>query len=95
MEKLVDGHIRDEILGPHILCRHQSAYKPGKSTEIALPHVITHIEEAVENQEVTLGACLDIEGAFDSTSFDLKTKAAKQHRLGHTICLSLDWLHAR
>jgi hypothetical protein len=31
----------------------------------------------VENREVTLGAFLDIEGAFDSTSFDITTKAAK------------------
>jgi hypothetical protein len=47
--------------------------------------VITHIEEAVENSEVTLGAFLDIEGAFDSTSFDV-TKAAKRHGLGDMIC---------
>jgi hypothetical protein len=40
----------------------------------------------VENSKITLRASLDIEGAFDSTSFDLITKAAKQHRLGHMIC---------
>jgi hypothetical protein len=39
--------------------------------------VITHIEEALENMEVTLGAFLDIEGAIDSTSFGIITKAAK------------------
>jgi hypothetical protein len=48
--------------------------------------VITYIEEEVENSKVTLGAFLDIEGAFDSTSFDIITKAAKWHGLGHTIC---------
>jgi hypothetical protein len=48
--------------------------------------VITHTEEAVENREVTFGAFLDIEGAYDSTSFDNITKAAKQHGLGDTIC---------
>jgi hypothetical protein len=48
--------------------------------------VITHIEEVVENSEVTLGAFLDIEGAFDSTSFDIITKAAKWHGLEDTIC---------
>ena len=32
-----------------------------------------YIEEAVENREVTLGAFLDIEAAFDSTSFDIHT----------------------
>jgi len=48
--------------------------------------VITHIHEAVENREVILGAFLDIEGAFNSTSFDSTLKAAKWYGLGETIC---------
>jgi hypothetical protein len=48
--------------------------------------VITHIQEAVENSEVTLGTFLDTEGAFDSTSFDIITKAAKWHGLEDTFC---------
>ena len=48
--------------------------------------MITHIKEAVENREVTLGAFLDTEGAFDSTPFDIITKAAKRHGLEDTIC---------
>jgi hypothetical protein len=92
MEKLMDRHIRDEILGLHPLHRYQFAYQLGRSTETALHHVITHIEEAVENSEVTLGAFVDIEGAFDSTSFDIITKAAKWHGLEDTM--SLDQLHS-
>ena len=69
----MDRHIREEILGLRPLHRYQFAYQPGKSTETALHHLITHIEEAVENREVTLGAFLDIEAAFDSTSFDIHT----------------------
>ena len=53
-----------------------------KSTETALHHVITHVEEAVENREVILWAFLDILKAFDSTSFVSITKAAKQHGFG-------------
>jgi hypothetical protein len=49
-------------------------------------HVITHTEEAVENREVTIRALLDIEGAFDRTSFDMITKAAKRHGLEDTVC---------
>jgi hypothetical protein len=92
MEKLVDRHIRDEMLGLRPLHQYQFAYQPGKSTETALHHVITHIEQGVENREVTLGAFLDIEGAFDSTSFDIITKAAKwmaletQAVLGSALC---------
>jgi hypothetical protein len=79
MEKLVYRHIRDEILGLRTPHEYQFAYQPGRSTETALHHMITHIEEAVENSE-------DIEGAFYSTSFDIITKAAKQHGLEDTIC---------
>lgn len=56
------------------------------ATETALNHVITHIEEPVQNGEVTLGAFLDSEGAYHSTSFDIITKVAKQHGLGETAC---------
>jgi hypothetical protein len=51
--------------------------------------VITHIEEAVENRDVTHVAFLDIEGGFHSNSFYITTKPAKQ--LGHN--LFMDWLH--
>jgi hypothetical protein len=54
-------------------------------------HVITHIQEAVENKEVILGAFLDIQEAFDSTSCDSIIKAAKWHGLGDTInCMLSD-----
>jgi len=56
------------------------------ATETALDHVIAHTEEPDENGEVTLGAFLDSEGAFHSTSFDIITKVAKWHGLGETTC---------
>jgi hypothetical protein len=86
MEKLVDRHIKDEILGLRPIHQYQFAYQPGKSTKTTLHHVITHIQEAVENREVTPGALLDIAGAFDSTSFDIITKTATCNRLGDAIC---------
>jgi hypothetical protein len=66
MEKLVDKRIRDDILG---LCplHPTTAQQPRKSSQTALHHIITHIEEAVENKDVTVEAFLDVEGAFDST----------------------------
>lgn len=54
VEKLVDRHIKDEILGLCPLHQYQFAYQPGKSMETAMHHVITVIEEAVEHREVTL-----------------------------------------
>jgi hypothetical protein len=67
MEKLVDRHIRDEILGLRHLHRYQFTFQTGKSTETALHHISAHIE-AVENKKFTLGAFLDIEGAPHITS---------------------------
>jgi hypothetical protein len=93
MEKLVETHIRDEILEVCPLHRYNFAYQPGKSTETVQHHVIIHTEEAVENREVTPGAFLDKEGAFDSTSFDIITKDAKHHGLGDNLLV--DQLHAR
>ena len=86
MEKLVDRHITDEILRLRHLHRYQFAYQPGKFTETALHYVITCMEEAVENREVTFGAFLDIEEAFDSTSYSIIIEAAKRHGLEDTIC---------
>jgi len=86
VEKLVDRHIRDEILGLCPLHCYQFAYQPGESMETTLHHVITLIKEAVEHREVTLGAFQDIKGAFDSTSFDIITKTAKWHVLGDVTC---------
>jgi retron-type reverse transcriptase len=40
----------------------------------------------VENREVTSGAFLDIEEAFDSTSHSIIIEAAKRHGFGDTIC---------
>ena len=66
-----------------------------KSTETALNHVITHIEETVENRKFTLRAFLDIERAFDTTLFDIITKAAKWHGLGEgPVCKAqVHWDH--
>jgi retron-type reverse transcriptase len=48
--------------------------------------MIIHIDEAGENRKIALGTFLDIEGASDSISFDIITKAAKRHGLEDMIC---------
>jgi hypothetical protein len=44
MEKLVDRHIREGAWKKYPLHRNQYAYQIGKSTETALPNVVTHIK---------------------------------------------------
>jgi hypothetical protein len=90
-EKLVDRYIKHEILGPHPLHQHQFAYQPGKSTETALHYVIAHIE-AAENKEMTLGAFLDTERTFDSTSHNINRSCQTVWVSRHN--LSVDQLHS-
>jgi hypothetical protein len=70
MKKLVDRHIRDGALKEYPLHQNQHAYQTGKSAETTL-HNVTCIENAIEHKDIALGATLDIEGAFDRTSFDI------------------------
>jgi hypothetical protein len=79
MQKLVDRHIRDGVLRTYPLHRNPHAYQTGKSTETALHNVVTYIESAIEHKDIALGAFLDIEGAFDRTSFDIIKQAAEKH----------------
>jgi hypothetical protein len=82
MEKLVDRHIRDGALKIHPLHRNQHAYQIGKSSETALHYVVTRIENAIKDKDIALGAFLDIEGAFDRTSFDIiKRISTVKHEL--------------
>jgi hypothetical protein len=91
MEKLVDRHIRDGALRAYPLHRNQHAYQKGKSTETALHNVVTHAEYAIEHKDNALGAFLDIEGAFDRTSFDITKQAAERHGIEPAICR---WIRA-
>ena len=86
LEKLVDKHIREGPLKKKPLHGLQCAYQPGKSTETALHHVVTRIEEALENKQICVGAFIDIEGAFDRTTFESIKKAATTHGIKPTIC---------
>jgi hypothetical protein len=78
-------HIRDGALRVYPLHRNQHAYQKGKSTETALHNVVTHAEYAIEHKDIALGAFLDIEGAFDRTSFDIIKQAAERHGIEPTI----------
>lgn len=68
MEKVVDMHMRSEILDIRPLHHMQHAYQKEKSTETALYNLKTQIDRAICAKEIAVGAFLDIEGAFDNTS---------------------------
>jgi hypothetical protein len=68
------------------LHRNQHAYQTGKTAETALHNVATCIGSATEYKEIALGAFVDIEGAFDRTTFEVITQAAERHGTESTIC---------
>jgi ribonuclease HI len=70
MEKILDRHIRENILKANPLSRHQYAYQTGKSTEAALKTLVEKIKKSFNDKQVCLGGFLDIMGAFDHTSFE-------------------------
>jgi hypothetical protein len=86
MEKLVDRHISDGAMRIHPLHRNQHPYQIDKSTETALHNVVTRIEYGIEHKDIALGAFLDIEGAFDRTSFAIIKQAAERHGIEPAIC---------
>jgi hypothetical protein len=86
LEKLLDRHIRGGALVEKPLHQNQIAYRAGMSTERALFRVVHRLEKCLEHREIALGVFLDIEGAFDKTSFNTIITAAKERGLEKTCC---------
>jgi hypothetical protein len=86
LEKLLDRHITDGVLVEKALHQNQFAYRAGMSTETALFQVAQRLEKSLCHKEIALGAFLDIEGAFNNTSFNAITTAARERGLEETCC---------
>lgn len=77
LERLVDRFVRDTYLARRPLHKSQHAYRECRSTETALHQLTYDIEDGMSRSGYSLVSFLDIEGAFDNTSFATVTKAAK------------------
>ncbi|KAL1446432.1 hypothetical protein WDU94_012296 [Cyamophila willieti] len=86
LEKLVDNYVRETFLREKPLHSNQHAYQAGKSCETALHHLVTKIEATIMHKEAALAAFLDIEGAFDNTTFETMILAIKKHGIDDTCC---------
>lgn len=69
----------------------QQAYQAGKSVEIALHQLVVWVEKVLDKQERALGVFLDIEGAFNSTSFGSMLDTLVRHGVDHT---TVRWITA-
>lgn len=85
IEKLIDRHVRETSLQEKPLHANQHAYQSGKSCESALHQLVARVEKANNKKEVALVAFLDIEGAFDRTSFKSMNNALSRHNINNTI----------
>jgi len=59
--------------------------------ETALHQLVVQVEKALDQQEIALGIFLDIEGAFNNTSYDSMCAALVRHGVDHTI---VRWVRA-
>ena len=91
MDRLADGFLRDEILAFKPLHPNQHAYQTGKSVDMALHQLVVRVEKALDQREIILGVFLDIEGAFNSTSYDSMHAALTRHGVDYTI---IRWIRA-
>jgi hypothetical protein len=86
LEKLINRYIRGGVLVEKPLHRYQFTYRVGVSTETALFQVVHRVEKSLKHKHMALGAFLDIEGAFDNTSFNAMVGAARGRGLEETCC---------
>ena len=61
------------------------AYQSGKSMEMALLQLVVWVEKVLDQQEIALDVFLDIEGAFNNTSYDSMCAALFKHGVACTI----------
>ena len=81
----MDRFVTDETLVSKPLHPNQHAYQAGKSVETALHQLMVRVEKALDQQELALGVFLNIEGAFNSTSYDSMCVALARHGVNRTI----------
>jgi hypothetical protein len=91
MKKIKDLHIRTTTLVRNPLHKHQFAFQAGKSTVTALHNLVYKIEKSINSKEIALGVFLDIEGAFDNTSYDSIERSATRKGVEASI---IGWIRA-
>jgi len=80
LERLFLQRIQPHILASPNYNQHQSAYRPGHSTETALVHLLDNIYHAADHGKATLLFSLDLSAAFDTIDHSLLLR-----RLSHSF----------
>ncbi len=80
----MDRFLREVTMTRHPLQESQHAYQGGKSTETALNSLVTKIECSMQEKQFALAVFIDIQGAFDSTTFAAIQEALESRDVGRT-----------
>ena len=91
VEKMVDAYIRCEVLMTTPLHPNQHAYRTAMSTETALHNLVSRLERGIHSKEIALSVFLDIEGAFNYTTFDSISEAARSFGIDDAV---VRWIRA-
>ena len=90
MEKVLKEYLNATYMHRYPLSKFQFAYQTGSSTVTALHTLVNKIERSLSAKEIALCSFLDIEGAFDNTTYSSMAKAMKK-RMFHTC--TVNWIH--
>lgn len=88
MKEEKDRFLKEKPLLHQPLASSQYAYRKGRSTEIALHHLMSQIETQklnIEAKGYALGVFLDIKGAFDKTLNRVIHKALLSHQVSDAL----------
>jgi len=88
LERLINNYIRTYSLTIRPLASSQYAYRAYRSTDTALHNLVSKIETQLATGGYALGPFLDIEGAFDTTSYTAIKGAMHRHDIPETL---IDW----
>jgi ribonuclease HI len=89
MEKILDFHLRKTCKVGAIMHFDQHAYLSGRSTVTALHSLSTFVDKTMNFSEFAAAAFIDVEGAFDNTSFDTIARAMRIFAIPETI---IEWV---
>lgn len=84
LERLLDQYVKEDT-EMRKLCIAQHAYLKGRSVESALHEVVGTVERSLKEKEYTLGAFLDIEGAFNNVKTESIREALEDHKVDEII----------
>lgn len=91
LEKLIDAEIRNNLTPEKGFSPCQHAYRKGRGTDSAIHDMLGFIEKNLENDKITVACYLDIEGAFDNTTFSIIKQAALEKDIDTGI---VNWISA-